>query len=256
MSGRKSALIVTTGILIGLMMAGPTVHAAEAQPIRVSSYKGTTLEVGERSGLVIGPSGAAYMVTSSDPDAVAVEQVMNFWVAVAKAEGSAEITVSNEAGETGTLTLTVGPIAPQESNSTDSPSQSEVSDVRLELVQLVNEVRRENGVAELTVDQRLMDAAQECSSRKYTDHHNQEECEAVIAQGYPHGFGNNLCILTAAAPDDIAQRTVTSWVNSPGHFQAMVDLRGDSLGVGVTLDNGTAYCYLFIGMPGTHNPYE
>lgn len=256
MSGRKSTLIVTTGILIGLLVAGPTAHAAEAQPIRVSSYKGATLEVGDRSGLVIGPSGAAYTVTSSNPDTVEVEQVQTFWVAIARTEGSAEITVSNQAGETGSLTLTVGSAAPQESNAAEVPSPSEVSDVRQELVRLVNEVRRENGVAELTVDQRLMDAAQECSSRKYTDHHNQEECETVAAHGYPHGFGNNLCILTAAAPDDIAQRTVTSWVNSPGHFRAMVDARGDSLWVGVTLDNGTAYCYLFVGMPGTYNPYE
>ena len=50
-----------------------------------------------------------YTVTSSDPDTVAVEQVMSFWVAVAKAEGSAEITASNQSGETGALILTVGP---------------------------------------------------------------------------------------------------------------------------------------------------
>lgn len=105
MSRRKNVLMVTTGILIGLLMAGTAAHAAEASPIRVSSYKGTALEVGERSGLVIGPSGAEYTVTSSDPDTVAVEQVMSFWVAVAKAEGSAEITASNQSGETGALIL-------------------------------------------------------------------------------------------------------------------------------------------------------
>ena len=107
MSRRKNVLMVTTGILIGLLMAGTAAHAAEAPPIRVSSYKGAVLEVGERSGLVIGPSGAAYTVTSSDPDTVAVEQVMSCWVAVAKSEGSVEITASNQAGETGALTLTV-----------------------------------------------------------------------------------------------------------------------------------------------------
>ena len=79
MSRRKNVLMVTTGILIGILMAGTAAHAAEAPPIRVSSYKGAVLEVGERSGLVIGPSGAAYTVTSSDPDTVAVEQVMSCW---------------------------------------------------------------------------------------------------------------------------------------------------------------------------------
>ena len=76
--------------------------ATETPAIRVSSYKGTTLEAGERSGLIIGPSSTDYSVISSDPDAVAVEQVLTFWAAVAKAEGSAEITVSNSAGECGT----------------------------------------------------------------------------------------------------------------------------------------------------------
>ena len=108
---------------------------------------------------MIGPSGPAYTVTSSDPNTVAVEQVMNFWTAVAKAEGSAEITVSNQTGETGTLTLTVGPNAPQAPAAEDRPDQGEALDVRLELVRLVNEVRRENGVPELTVNEALMDAA-------------------------------------------------------------------------------------------------
>ena len=62
----------------------------ETSAIRVSSYKGSTLKVGERSGLIIGPSGADYTVTSSDPDTVAVEQVLTFWVAVAKTVGTAE----------------------------------------------------------------------------------------------------------------------------------------------------------------------
>lgn len=83
-----------------------------AESIRVSSYKGSTLEVGERSGLVIGPSGTDYIVISNDPDTVAVKQVLTFWGAIAKAEGNAEITASNSAGEYGTVTLTVGSTAP------------------------------------------------------------------------------------------------------------------------------------------------
>ena len=101
---RFTAVLACTALTAALALPA---RAAEDQPIRVGSYKGTTLEVGERSGLVIGPGGPAYTVTSSDPDTVEVEQVMNFWTAVAKAEGSAEITVSNQTGETATLTLTV-----------------------------------------------------------------------------------------------------------------------------------------------------
>ena len=115
---RFTAVLTCTALTAALALPA---RAAEDQPIRVGSYKGTMLEVGERSGLVIGPGGSACTVTSSDPDTVAVEQVMNFWTAVAKAEGSAEITVSNQAGETGTLTLTVGTNAPQAPTAEDSP---------------------------------------------------------------------------------------------------------------------------------------
>lgn len=65
---------------------------AQEQAIRVDSYKGNTLKAGERSGLMIGPSGSAYTVTSSNPAVVAVENVSGNWVAVTKAAGSATIT--------------------------------------------------------------------------------------------------------------------------------------------------------------------
>ena len=256
MSRRKNVLMVTTGVLLGLLMAGTAAHAAEAPPIRVSSYKGTALEVGDRSGLVIGPIGAAYTVTSSDPDTVAVEQVMSCWVAVAKAEGSVEITASNPTGETGALTLTVGPNAPQVPATGESPEQVEVSDVRLDLVRLVNETRRENGVPELTVNESLMDAAQSISDKEYSWHHTKEECEAAQTCGYPYGFGVNLTVFTGVSTEDTAQHALGNWISSPGHFETMIDPDGDSIGVGVTECGGVTYCYLFVGCPNTHNPYE
>ncbi len=30
----------------------------------------------------------------------------------------------------------------------------------------------------------------------------------------------------------------------------------DSIGVGVTESGSVTYCYLFVGRPNTHNPYE
>ena len=60
------------------------------------------------NGLIIAPSGADYTVTSSNPDTVAADQVLTFWVAVAKAEGSGKTTASNNARECGSVTLIVG----------------------------------------------------------------------------------------------------------------------------------------------------
>ena len=231
-------------------------RAAEAPPVRVSSCKGNTLEIGERSGLIIGPSGTDYTVTSSDPDTVLVEQITGFWVAVAKAEGTAEITAANRAGESGTLTLIVGsgaPAVPTAPASENSTSQPENLDVRQELIRLINQTRRANGVSELTVSEALMNAAQACSDRRYTWHHAQEEGKAAADAGYPYGFGDNLTVFTGT--ENAAQHALDNWINSPGHFQTMIDPACDCIGVGVTQVDGVTYCYMFVGIPNSVNFY-
>ena len=243
-------------LVIGLTVPAQAAEAPPANAIRVGSYKGSVLEVGERSGLMIGPSGTEYTVTSSDPDTVAVEQVLAFWVAVAKAEGNAEITVSNSAGEVGTLTLTVGSGTPAAPTVPANTSRTEKEDVRQELVRLINQTRKANGVAELPVSEALMNAAQTLSDLRYSWHHTKEECEAVIACGYPYGFGVNLTVFTGVATEDAAQHALDNWINSPGHFQTMITPDCDSIGVGVTECDGVTYCYMFVGRPNTHNPYE
>ena len=130
-ASRLTAGIACAALVFGLTL--PARAAAPAETIRVGSYKGNSLDVGERSGLIIGPSGTEYTVTSSDPDTVAVEQIAGFWVAVAKSEGTAEITAANRAGESGTLTLTVGTaVDPAASASANTEGQPENLDVRQE----------------------------------------------------------------------------------------------------------------------------
>lgn len=128
-------------------------------------------------------------------------------------------------------------------------------EVRMEMIQLINEVRQENGAAELPVNAALMDAAQITSSKKYTEHHNREECETAVACGYPYGFANNLTVFSCADPANISQMAVNNWVNSPGHFRAMIDPRCDSIGVGVTISGGRVYCQMYAGDSNSHHPY-
>ncbi|WP_300448776.1 CAP domain-containing protein [uncultured Oscillibacter sp.] len=187
-STKKRITTALTATILATTLAIPAI-AVEAPPIWVSSYKGSTLEVGERSGLIIGPSGADYSVTSSNPDTVAVEQVLTFWVAVAKAEGSAEITASNSAGECGSMTLTVGsvaPAAPEAPASGNSASLTDNPEMRQEMTRLINQTRKDNGVSELPVNDALMNAAQTCSNRRYTWHHALEESQAAADAGYPY----------------------------------------------------------------------
>ena len=98
MKNRKILSLLLTGAMTAALLAAPAQAADPPDAIRVSSYKGSTLEVGERIGLIIGPSGMDYTVTSSDPDTVLVEQITGFGVAVAKSEGTAEIIAANRAG--------------------------------------------------------------------------------------------------------------------------------------------------------------
>ena len=256
-STKKRTAAVLTATILTAALAVPTM-AAEApdEPVRVSSYKGSTLEVGERSGLIIGPSATEYTVTSSDPDTVAVEQVLTFWVAVAKAEGSAEITASNSVGDHGTVTLTVSsasPAAPEAPTSGDSAGLTDNLEIRQEMIRLINQTRKANGVSELPVNEALMNAAQACSNRRYTWHHAPEESKAAADAGYPYGFGDNLTVFTGTA--DAARRAVDNWINSPGHFETMIDPRCDCIGVGVTQYNGITYCYMFVGIPNSVNFY-
>ena len=130
-----------------------------------------------------------------------------------------------------------------------------IEEIRQEMIRRINEVRRENGVSELTVNQSLMDAAQKCSAMLNTSHKNKEECLTVIACGYPHGFNCNLTAFTGVGMHRIAEKAVTNWVKSLGHFQTMIGADYDSLGIGVTIDNSRVFCYMMVGNPNAYNPY-
>ena len=145
----------------------------------------------------------------------------------------------------------------------EAPAQEEqtaeqlptIEEIRQEMIFRINEVHRENGVPELVVNQSLMDAAQKCSAMLNTSHKNKEECLTVVACGYPHGFGSNLTVMVGTGINRIAEKAVANWVNSPGHFETMVNADGDTLGVGVTIDNGRVFCYMMVGNPNAYNPY-
>ena len=224
--------------------------------ISISSYKGNTLAVGDRSGLIIGNTGEDITVSSSSTSVITVEQVSGNWVAVAHAPGTATVTVTGANGSQGRLTLIVAGSGQETTGNSASTDLSTNMDIREEMIALINQVRQENGVPALEVNQSLMDAAQICSAQMFRTHNSQFECETAMTCGYPHGFGSNLTVFTVPRDQSVAEKAVTNWVNSSGHFQAINDSRCDTLGVGVTIQNGIAYCYMFAGDPNSHHPYE
>lgn len=221
--------------------------------ISISSYKGNTLAAGERSGLIIGDAGEVFTVTSSSTSVLTVEQVSGSWVAVAHSPGTSTITVTGADGNQGRLTLTVTGSTREESAVSDGLTAN--MGIREEMISRINQVRRENGVPELEINQALMDAAQICSAQQFRTHDSRFECETAVACGYPHGFGSNLTVFTIPRDQTIAAKAVTNWVNSSGHFLTLVDSRCDTVGVGVTVHNVIAYCYMFAGDPSSAHPY-
>lgn len=230
-----------------------SVQATPAEAIRISCYKDLPLTVGDGSGLMINPTGVAYTVVSSSPSIVSVEKVVGEnWKATAISPGTATITATAPDGRTGSVTVTVVMGSQQETTVDLSANM----DIRQEMIRLINQTRRANGVGELTVNEALMNAAQDCSSLMGKKHDSENECRTAMAYGYPHGFGSNLTWFADCEYKDVAQRAVSNWINSPGHFQTMITGRYNSIGVGVTIKNGQTCCYMFAGDPDSHHPYE
>ena len=253
----------------------PSSEAVQASALRVSSYKGGALSVGDRSMVVVSPYGTNVTAMSSNPGVIALEQVGGFYVLVVKSAGTAVVSVTDDAGNTASMTMTAGGVEssptppPAESScpaqapeSSDPVVNSEWShnpdtdltanmDVRQEMVRLINQVRQEHGLAELPIDNRLMNAMQDVSTQHFLKH-TQYEREALVAYGWLYGGSNNLTSFGADGESDIAGHAVRNWVNSPGHLQAMLREDVTCIGTGVTVDGGRTYCCMSVGNPDGH----
>lgn len=231
MSRKKNISLLAAGILIGAVLSGPAAQAAEpflkafpsgnrfyldGQPVELEAYA---------------VNGSNYVRLRDVGEAVGFNV---YWD-----ETAGTVQVDSGAPYTGEAPVPV----------------EDLDAVRQEIIRLANEVRRENGAAELPASDSLMAAAQVCAEQRLTKHDSRFECETVLAEGYPHGFGSNLTWFTANELDGVAAKAVDNWTNSHGHFQTMIDPEADGIGVGVTQSNGVTYCYMFIGRPNTINPY-
>lgn len=225
-------------------------RSAGKKTISIASVKGNTLNVGDRSGLIVGSGEGSCTVTSSDPAVVSVEYLYNTWVAVAKSAGTAAITASSNAGETGQLMLTVTGTG---TNNQVSPSNTGIDlnanmEIRKEMIRLINQVRRENGVAELEVNEALMNTAQDCAVHQFRSH-SMYEWQVLRDYGWPHGGGFNLTCFTAKGYTYVAQTALYNWCHSPGHLQTILLDTATHVGTGTTISDGMAYCYMVVGDP-------
>ena len=137
------------------------------------------------------------------------------------------------------------------SGSTDTASDLDANmDIRNEIVRLTNEVRRENGLPDLEVNDALMNAAQEyamtCAEKGSIEHDVALSQSLCRKYGWDYGAGENL-----GRGGTGAQSIVNGWVNSPGHLRAILNTSATAIGVGAyTNSNGqTFYSQLFGNNP-------
>lgn len=196
--------------------------------LRLSSMKGTELTVGERSSILVSPAGTGCTAVSSNPAVISLEQVAGDWVVVPQAPGSATVTVNSPAGESGSLVFTV---------MADDSAPAEIDlnanmEMRLEMVRLINQVRREHGRSELSVSDALMNAAQDVSSQCVSDHRPYDHI-ILPKYGWPYGASYNLVVLDSNFFNNAASKAVSLWVDSPGHLQTMLEENATCVGTGI-----------------------
>ena len=102
---------VSAGLLLGAILMGTAAPAKAAEvpandsgasiqtaALKISSYKGNALLEGERSMIMVSPVGTSVTAASENPDVISLERVLNYYVMVAKAPGTAQVIVTDEAG--------------------------------------------------------------------------------------------------------------------------------------------------------------
>lgn len=238
MSRKKDMALILTGAVLGASLVG---GAAATGVIAEPAWQKIYVD-GEQVSMMAYNIGGNNYVKLRD-----IGKAVNFnvyWDNGVQIDSSADYT-----GEKPEQVAESAPVTP----AADDLSAN--VDIRMEIVRLINQVRREHGVSALPVNQSLMDAAQDYSMGMHTSHKNRLECETVLAYGYPHGFRSNLTVFTGIGLDKAAEKAVANWVKSSGHFEAMIDPSVDSIGVGVTTNGVKICCYMFAGASHAYNPY-
>ncbi|MEV0900112.1 CAP domain-containing protein [Actinoplanes sp. NPDC049802] len=126
-----------------------------------------------------------------------------------------------------------------------SVSSSPQAPVQQQILALANRHRRDAGCGPLTLDRRLIEAANrhaaDMARRGYFDHESPRGERAgsrVTDAGYEWSrYGENI-----ARGQDSPYQVMNEWMESPGHRRNILDCRLDQMGVGLALsDRGTPY---------------
>ena len=129
-------------------------------------------------------------------------------------------------------------------------SETDLYDVRVEIVELTNALRRQNGVPALTMDDDLMAAAQvraDEAAATLSYRHERPDGSKIATVVFNTGtllMGENMGMKDYRTLNDLAelaQIQVDSWNNSQGHHDNMLRTKYHSTGVGIAQDRYGMY---------------
>ena len=142
------------------------------------------------------------------------------------------------------------PTAPVPADTpTETPQPSTLSEYELEVVRLINDIRRQNGLKELKVNEELSRVAriksQDMHDKGYFSHNSP-------TYGSPFEMMTAFGIRYRTAGENIAmgyrtpQSVVDGWMNSPGHRANILSANFAEIGMGYVA-NGSYWTQMFIG---------
>lgn len=157
-------------------------------------------------------------------------------------------TTAKPTVETTTEITTVAKPTTESTTETTTSIQNN-SDYRTQVLNLVNQHRRQNGLSDLKLNSKLSEVAQikaeDMKNNNYFSHNSP-------TYGTPFDMMNKFGISYKTAGENIAkgQKTpeavVNAWMNSEGHRANILNSNYKEMGLGFT--NGTVYwCQMFIG---------
>jgi len=131
---------------------------------------------------------------------------------------------------------------------TTAPSDGGVSTEASEVVRLVNAERAKAGCAALSIDEKLMTAAQRHSQDQadqqkmsHTGSNGSSPGDRITAVGYQwRTYGENV-----AWNQQSPEAVMTAWMNSPGHRANILNCSFTEIGVGVASSNGPYWTQVF-----------
>ena len=149
------------------------------------------------------------------------------------------------------LTLVFGsaavPFAYPEIKAEAVASSSEYRDKIERIVELVNEERAKDGVAPVTLNETLTDAAmlraEEITEQFSHTRPDDTSCFTVLKD---YNIGYYACAENIAAGNSTADATMNQWVNSSGHYNNLMNATYTEIGVGVVYAPDSEYGYYWV----------